>query len=189
MRKRNEHVRIHDRSANLCASNEFAIDRDFHVIRSLDSVSDDRMAFGRKRVIAVAIRGVQMVERILAGTDVKRRAIGHERLTAERANEPNDRARVIRTQKRKIALFAEMQLDRRKFILEIDRFDARRANETHELCAKILVAGHAHRRKIHLASIHNDTSFDFQPHRHDTTNSPRAQHFATRFRRDSNGRL
>ena len=97
VRQRNENVRVHDRVADFCVLDEFAVPhRHFHVVGAFESVADqDRAADGQRRE-TVLPSAFEVFERVFAGTGVHRVAVGQVGFSAQRFDEVNDRAGVVR---------------------------------------------------------------------------------------------
>ena len=134
VRHRDEDVGVHDGTADLGLLDELAAhDRYLDVVRALETVGDDDVAAGAERVEAVGVRGVEVVEGILAAAHVEGVAVGEEGLAAELADEVDDDLDVIGAQVGRATRLAEVQLDRHELVVEVDGLDAGLAAEAIEL--------------------------------------------------------
>src|SRR5574344_881985 len=106
---------------------------------SLESVADDDVTAGDKRIKAVQESRIKMIKRILAESRIQRVAVRKERTAAEFLHKISHRARIIRPQICKIPRLAEMHLDSREFTVKINIPDACRLHETCQFLRKILV--------------------------------------------------
>ena len=154
MGQRDEHIRVHHGAADLRVFDILAVDGHEHVVVALQAVGDDGLTAGDEGIVAVLIGQLQMIQRVLAPADVERGAVGHEGLAAQRANQIRHRPGVFRPQEGQIARLAEVQLDGRELVLEIDLLNARSAAQPHQLFADILVAHRAHGGEINPGLLH-----------------------------------
>lgn len=71
MREGDDDIGVCDGAADFSLLDIFAVfDRDERLVRALEAVGDQHMAPGHKRVKAVLIGGVEVVERVLAAADI-----------------------------------------------------------------------------------------------------------------------
>ncbi len=130
MRQRYQNIRIHHRLADLRLFYVLPVYRDERLVRPFEPVRYDHMASGGKRGKAVGIGRVDVVQGIFAGTDIKRITVREKRFSAPFLHKIRDHFRIIGTQKSQVAVFPEMNLDRRIFILKINLSHARGKAQT-----------------------------------------------------------
>ncbi|CUP47174.1 Uncharacterised protein [Anaerotruncus colihominis] len=91
-----------------------------------------------------------MINRILTPADIQRITVGQEGPTAFFLDQVSYNLGKIRTQKREVARFPEMNFNRRKLILKIDRLHPCRADQTVQLFEKAVLQTHTQICKINL---------------------------------------
>ena len=98
--ERNKNIRIHDCTADAGGFDIFSIrNGNFHIIRTLQAVSDDDMATGGVWGETILISAFDMIECIFAMADIKRIAVCKKRLSSEAANLIRYGACEVRAQK------------------------------------------------------------------------------------------
>ena len=102
----------------------FSVQRDFAVVRSLQSVADDDLALGRNGVEPILHRALQVVYGIGATTGIQCVAVRQERFGSQAAEQGCHSSCIIGTQVCQIAGFAEMDFDGSKAILQRELLDA-----------------------------------------------------------------
>ena len=128
MRHDDQRVGLGDGGRHFDFFKVLGVDLDLTEIVALEAVGDDQRRADLCVAEAVLDGGDQMIDGVLAAADVQRVAVGQKRLAAEFFHFIHDGAKKDRTQIRVVALFAEMQLDRREVVLlhslaELDGFD------------------------------------------------------------------
>ena len=136
--QRDEDVGVHDGPSDLRFAYEFAV-RNGHrdVVGSLEPVADDDVASRRIGGESIDVSSLDMFQRMLARTDVKRIAVGQERFAAARLDLIGDGAGEVRPQERQVAGFAEMNFDCGETILEIDFVHSGPSDQERQLLLKI----------------------------------------------------
>ena len=121
----NEHVRIHDGTADLGGLAVFAVGhRHFHLIRAAQTVTNDHLTAGGHGPEAVQLGAAQVLQRILAAARVQGVAVGQEGHTALLLAQVCHHLGVVGAQKSQIAQLAEVHLDGHEPAVHVDVLDA-----------------------------------------------------------------
>ena len=120
--------------SDVCSLAVLAIyNRNFHFVCAADSICNDDLTTGRNCVKSVQIRTVKMLQRIFPAARIQCITVCQKRLAALLLTQICNNLRIIRTQECHIPKLTEMHLDRNKFSVHIDVFDACRDAELSEL--------------------------------------------------------
>lgn len=139
MRQRNKHVRIHDGGADLRFLDVLAVYGNEGLVRAFKPVGDYDVAadlHGRK---AVHIRRVDVVEGVLAASDVQRVAVGEEGSAGQLLDVIRNYLCVIGTQESEVPVLAEVHFYRCKLVLKVDALKARLLHKAVQLLQEIFV--------------------------------------------------
>ena len=153
VREADHDVGVHEGATDLGVLDVLAAhDGHLHLVEALEAVGDDGVAAGLKRVEAVGVGAVQVVERVLAAAHVERIAVGDEGFAAQLAHDVDDDAGVVGAQVGQVARLAEVHLDGDELVLHVDLLDARPAHEAVELLGQVGLAVRAHVGEVDLRS-------------------------------------
>ena len=134
VREADEHVGVHDSAADLRRLQDAAVlDRHFQLVRAAQAVADDDLTARRRRIEAVDLGAVEMFERIAAAARIERVAVRQEGEPLVLLHEIGNRLRVLRAQKREVAEFAEVHLDRDEAPFHLDPPKTRRKTQLLQL--------------------------------------------------------
>lgn len=127
---RQENVRVHDRSSDLCLFYIFAaLHRDIYVVSSFESVGDQHMAAGVIGVKPVLIGALDVIERVLASAHIQGVAVGEERFAVQILDHIHDSAGVVRAEICQISRLSEVNFDGDIFVFKIHGGKARLAQK------------------------------------------------------------
>ena len=132
----------------------FSVQRDFAVVRSLQSVADDDLALGRNGVEPILHRALQVVYGIGATTGIQCVAVRQERFGSQAAEQGCHSSCIIGTQVCQIAGFAEMDFDGSKAILQRKLLDACPFQQAFHFIQKIGCRGGTQIRVVYFCFFH-----------------------------------
>ena len=134
MTQADENIRIHDRMSDQCSLTVLSIDdRNFHLIRSAQSITDDDLTSGCDRVKSIQIRAVQMLQCILSASRIQGITVCQKWHSALFLTQICNHFCIIRAQESQVSQLSKMHLDRNKFSIHIDIFNACRDTEFFQL--------------------------------------------------------
>ena len=134
MAQTDKNICIHDCVSDVCSLAVLAIyNRNFYLICSANSIRNNNLTTGRNCIKSIQVRTVEMLQRIFPASRIQCIAVGKKWLATLLLTQICDYLRVVRPQERHVAKLSEMHLDRNKFSVHIDVFDACRNTEFSEL--------------------------------------------------------
>ena len=152
-------IRIHNRAADLrLFYHRAALDRYRNIIGPLEAVSNQDVASGRKRAEPIFICRLQMLERILAASDIQGVAVGQERHPAQLLYQVRDRLRVVRPQIRQIPRLSEVDLDCGQLAVKVDLPNPRFLQQLFQLVQKARPHGYPQIGKVYRRFFHLSVS-------------------------------
>ena len=160
MGQRDENVGVHDGASDLGLLDIFSVrNRNGNIIGSFQPVANDHMTAGRVRCESISIGGFNVFQRIFPCSDIQRVAVGQKRLPAKFPDLLHHNPRKVRTKIGQIPALPEMNFNRGKPVLKINRPDSRLRDQLRQFAEQILPERlDAHVRKINFALFHDDRS-------------------------------
>lgn len=156
VREADEDIGIHDGTADLGLLDVLAVlDRHLDIVRAAQAIADDDLAARRRRVEAVEVRAVHVLERVLAAARIERIAVRQERHTALLFDEVCDDLRVLRAQIGHVAKLTEVHLDGDELAVHVNLLDAGSQAECPELLHDVASDRHAEIREINFCLFHD----------------------------------
>ena len=151
MGQTDKHVRIHDSASDFRFFHVHAVlNRNLGFVRAPHTVSDNNLAARRGGIETVQVRAVHMLRRMPAAAGIESIAVCQEGNPALFLYQIGNHLRVLGTQERHIAQFAEMHFDRDKLAFHINLLNTCHKAE----CFQFLQQAYAHLypeiRKKHL---------------------------------------
>ena len=126
MGQADKNICVHDRMSDQRRLAVLTIyDRYLDLIRSAQSISDQDLTSGGNTVESVQVRTLQMLQRILSASRVKRIAVSQKWHTTLLLTQICYCFRIVRTQKSQISKLPKMHLDRNKLSIHVDVLDSR----------------------------------------------------------------
>ncbi len=162
MRERDKDVRIHDgvpdkrRLAVLSVMH-----RHLNVVGPAEPVPNQNLASSRRRIEAVQVCAVQMLQRMLAAARIKRVAVRQEWKSALLLHDIRHSLRIIGPQIGEVSKLAKMHLDCHKLAVHIDRSDPGHPDELLQLLCQRNIQLRPEIREIYLRfflRFHNPSS-------------------------------
>ena len=132
----------------------FPVQRDFAVVRSLQSVADNDLALGRDRVKAILHRTLQVVYSIGTTTGIQRVAVRQERFGSQAAEQGCHSSCIIGTQVCQVSGFAEMDFNGSKAIFQRKLLDACPFQQAFHFIQKIGCRGGTQIRVVYFCFFH-----------------------------------
>ena len=163
--KADDDVGVHDGAADLCRLADLSVlDGNLNVVRALETIADDDLTARRRRIEAVEIRAVHMLERVLAAAGIERVAVDEEGIASLFLDDVRDNLRILWAQESKVAKFTEVHLDGDELSFHIDFAQPRRHAELLEFHEKTLTERGAEVREVnfrffHIALLKSDFSY------------------------------
>lgn len=117
-------IGIHQCTAYLGLFHVFTCNRNQHFIRTLQAVSDQDMTAGGVGHETVAVGALQMVEGMLAPTDIERIAISKKRTSSQLLDQLHHRSGVVGPEKGEVSRLPEVNLDCGELVLEVNGANA-----------------------------------------------------------------
>ena len=138
----NEHVGVHNGTANFCFLHIFtALHGDGNVIGALEPVADENGTSYGQGCKTVLPGAFQMLQSVLPAAGIHGVAVGEEGLAAQRFYQIHHCAGVVGAEIADIAQLAEVELDGNEFAVHVDVFNAGFAHELLELGGQSVAKG------------------------------------------------
>ena len=151
MGQTDKHVRIHDSASDFRFFHIHAVlNRNLCFVRAPQTVSNNDLAAGCSGIETVQVRAVHMLQRMPAAAWIEGIAVCQERNPALFLHQIGNHLRVLGTQERHVAQFAEMHFDSDKLAFHIDLLNACHKAERFQLLQQAYANLYPEIRKIHL---------------------------------------
>ena len=115
-----EDVGIHNGAADFSFLYIFSVNRNENVIGALESVCDQDVAAGGKRIVAIHIGRIQVIQRIFAAAYIEGIAVRQERLAAVLFNQLHEHSGIVGAKISQISGLSEMDFNGSVLAAEID---------------------------------------------------------------------